>query len=444
MSHVEPAAQSGPGPIGARRQVPIALLVAAAVLAIGALIWQLSAPHGYQIFGSNGIDTRVYRGGGLAVLHGLPVYDAPVYRYWQFTYPPFAAILMAPLGLITADHARLVMSMVNVLCLLVLVALSLRSLGYRRDRRFWVATVLLAVAVTALEPVRTTFWNGQINLVLAVLVVGGLTLPLGRWRGIGVGLAAGIKLTPLFFLGYLAVTRQWRAIAVALTTFAVTVLIGLAVLREQAWRFWTVAMRDTSRIGALDAPANQSFNGLFARFGSDGVWQAPVWLWLPVGAVAAVLGLYAAWRAYRAGAVLLAITITGMTSAAVAPFSWGHHWIWVVPLMAVVLSCAAERARRDRPLTWTWWLLVAGLVLATFSWMTASSDEHGTAVWRFGSYRLATAVVGDPAAGSWGATVAAAGSGTYLCVFLITLAVTLWWTGKVDPIRFRESARSQS
>ncbi len=413
-------------------------------LAVGALAWQLAAPHGYQLFGSNGIDTRVYRGGGLAVLHGLPLYDAPVYRHWQFTYPPFAALVMAPMGLLDQTWARSTMSVVSAACLLLLVILSLRALGFRRDGRFWAAALALTVATTALEPVRTTLWNGQINLILAVLIVGCLTLPLGRWRGIGVGLAAGIKLTPVFFVGYLAVTRQWRAIIVALATFGATVVLGLVVLREQAWRFWTAALRDTSRIGPLEAPANQSFNGFFARLEWAGVWDSPDWLWLPIGVAGAAVGLYAAWRAQRAGATLLAITLTGMTSCAVAPFSWGHHWIWVVPLVTIALTHAGVHVRRDRPVTWLWWIVPPALIAATFSWMTPGIGEHGEPVWRFGSYRLVSAAVGGPMSESWRPALAAWGSGTYLCVFLITLAVTLWWTGRVDPIRFRESARSQS
>lgn len=407
-------------------------------LAAGAIAWHLFVmpiyEHGYGLF-TNGIDGKVYRGAAQAVLDGRPLYDEPVFKIWRFTYAPFGAVVLLPLGLLGPWEAMRLMEGVNVLCVALLVFLSLRALGLRRDGRFWATAAALTIAVSVLEPVRTTIWNGQINLVLAVLVVGCLTLPLGRWRGIGVGLAAGIKLTPLFFLCYLAVTRQWRAAVVVLATFAATVLIGLAVLREEAWEFWTGTINDTSRIGPLDAIANQSFHGFFVRLGTIGVWQAPAWLWLPVGAAMAVLGLYTVWRAHRAGATLLAVTLTGMTGCAVSPFSWGHHWVWVVPLVVIALVKSGDAARRDRPGTWLWWLLPAGIAVAMFSWHVQLMED-GRAVYRFGSYRLFWQVGAD----GWHTAAAVIGSGAYLWVFLAALAVTLWWTARVDPIRFNPNA----
>ena len=61
-----------------------------------------------------------------------------------------------------------------------------------------------------LEPVRTTIALGQISIVLLAIVVLDL-LPLSRpsrWQGVGVGIAAGIKLTPMFFIPFLLVTRS--------------------------------------------------------------------------------------------------------------------------------------------------------------------------------------------------------------------------------------------
>ncbi|MFC0315326.1 glycosyltransferase 87 family protein [Gordonia phosphorivorans] len=417
------------------RSIATGTVAVSCVLAVAAIAWHLWAvpitEPGYGLF-TNGIDTKVYRGGALAVLHDTPLYSEPVYKMWQFTYPPFAALVMVPLGLLGPYEAFRLMNAVNVLCLVLLIFLTLRALRFRRDGRFWLTVAALTVAVTVLEPVRTTIWNGQINLVLAVLVVGCLTLPLGRWRGLGVGLAAGIKLTPLFFVGYLAVTRQWRAAATAVGVFALTVLIGLVVLRDQAVEFWSGIGRDTSRIGPVDAVANQSFNGFFARLGTVGVWQAPTWLWLPVGAVLAALGLYGAWRAHRAGAEMLAITLTGLTACAVSPFSWGHHWIWLVPLLVIALVQAVDAARRDRPWTWLWWLAPAAVVAVGYSWRVRAV-EGDVARWRFGSYRL----FWPPDHDVWGRVLGVIDGGSYLWVFLATLGVTLWWTARADPIRFK-------
>lgn len=78
-------------------------------------------------------------------------------------------------------------------------------------------------------------------------------------------------------------------------------------------------------------PPNQSIHGQLDRLEALGLLHAPGWLWVPVGLVVGVIGLYAAWRVQRAGATMLAITLVGMTSCAISPFSWGHHWVWFVP-----------------------------------------------------------------------------------------------------------------
>jgi hypothetical protein len=67
--------------------------------------------------------------------------------------------------------------------------------------------------------------------VLLALVVGDLALP-DRIKGIGIGLAAGIKLTPLIFIPYLLFTRRVRAAAVSALTFAVTVGLGYVLLPQ--------------------------------------------------------------------------------------------------------------------------------------------------------------------------------------------------------------------
>ena len=61
-----------------------------------------------------------------------------------------------------------------------------------------------------------TLFLGQIELVLMALVAWDLLQPDRRWwKGVGVGVAAGIKLVPLIFIPYLLLTRRFRQAAVA-------------------------------------------------------------------------------------------------------------------------------------------------------------------------------------------------------------------------------------
>ncbi|MCF8604566.1 glycosyltransferase 87 family protein [Gordonia sp. HY442] len=414
------------------RSTTTTMIVIAACAAMLAVCWHIwAAPFNDPVYGlfHNGIDTRVYRGAGTAVWDGNPLYDLPVYKIWRFTYTPFAGLLMVPLAGFGAHTALLLWNIGNVVSLLLVIGVSMHAMRFRVDARLVGFTVLAAVASTVLEPVHTTLWNGQINLVLALVVILDLSVRSERLRGVGVGLAAGIKLTPLFFVADLLSTRRFRAAAIAVATFVATVVIGVLVLGDEATRFWTDQVSETKRIGRLDASANQTFHGYFARLETFDVAHPPSWLWLPVGLVVGVLGLWAAHVAYRAGANLLAISITGMTSCAVGPFSWGHHWVWVLPLLLVATVHASDQARRARPVTWVWWMAPAAIVALTFAYTQPTVvpilGSRGKFLdgMVFGAFR---GFISSPTAG-WHLPLQLLASGAYLIVLLGTIAVTLVW-----------------
>ncbi|MGV7904013.1 glycosyltransferase 87 family protein, partial [Mycobacterium kansasii] len=93
-----------------------------------------------------------------------------------------------------------------LLALLACILIAFRLVGFVRDGRVWFAAICLTLVATVLEPVRTTLWFGQINVFLMLLLLWDLGRPAGsRFKGFSIGIAAGIKLTPLFFLAYLVV-----------------------------------------------------------------------------------------------------------------------------------------------------------------------------------------------------------------------------------------------
>ncbi|GAA0602068.1 hypothetical protein GCM10010174_17650 [Kutzneria viridogrisea] len=322
-------------------------LVVAGSLLLAAIV---AVVH-YQVTGylvmSDFIDLSVYRAGAQALLAGQPLYEGKIAGgMFSFTYPPFAAILFAPLALGPAQLWQALVFLANLVLLYLAVRLCLRTAKP--------AQVLAASAVLFwLEPVSWTVYLGQINLLLLVILLWdlGSDRP-GRWRGIGVGIAAGIKLTPLIFVAYLLVTRQFRAAGIALATTAVTVLIGLAFAPADTIGYWSGTFLRTDRVGEVASAMNQSINGTLARL--LGVANPPTALWLAIAVPVAALGLLGAALAHQRGERLLAITVCGLTGAAVSPISWSHHWIWFVPLAILV-------HRRSK------WL-AAAFVLVLFAW----------------------------------------------------------------------------
>ena len=103
----------------------------------------------------------------------------------------------------------------------------------------------LSVAALALplllwiEPVLETFEFGQVNLILMGLVAVDCLAPRTRWpRGLLVGLAAAIKLTPAAFVLFFLLRRDMRAAVVTVVTAAVATGIGFAVDAGSSARYW--------------------------------------------------------------------------------------------------------------------------------------------------------------------------------------------------------------
>ena len=154
-------------------------------------------------------DLSVYRYGGRAVLDGLPLYetDDPVTGY-PFTYPPFAAVTMVPLALLPAWLAAALWTGASVGALAAVVVVVRRALG--RPAPGWLVALLTAAAV-ALEPVWQNLAFGQVNVLLMLAVLVDLLGPERRWSGVLVGIAAGVKLTPLLFVVLLVLVGRRTA-----------------------------------------------------------------------------------------------------------------------------------------------------------------------------------------------------------------------------------------
>lgn len=335
----------------------------------------ISAQH-WGLF-QNMVDVLVYGAGGVRVREGVPLYDGNVLTDLPFTYPPFAAVLFTGVAWIASFGKTILIaawSAATIGALWLTIVLSWRALGYRVSWQLLVVSTYLAVILTWLEPVRTTIWYGQINLILMALLIWDLTRRHGSaLRGWSVGITAGIKLTPGFFFVYLALTKQWRAFVTGAVAFVATVAVGFLVIPRDALTFWQGTMLQSERVGEINSPANQSITGALAH-----LLRVPEPPLAAVGAATVVvllLGLTAIWLAHRAGHQLLALTLTGLTACMVSPFSWGHHWVWFVPLL-IILCDYAVRVQHRAVAARLAWLLPIALYLVAACWIQEFIDER--------------------------------------------------------------------
>jgi alpha-1,2-mannosyltransferase len=346
------------------------------------------------------IDLRVYRMGGSLLLHGGQLYEAHLAGSGlPFTYPPFAAVMMVPLAIVPWPVAVSVWTWVSVLCLAAIWWVSLPARLRTGRMGVWLLVGLTAGSLI-LEPVWQTLQFGQINLLLTAMILLDLVAaPQRRWRGALVGVAAGLKLTPLLFVAFLVVTGQWRALRNALLGLVISVGIGFAVVPNQSWDYWTQVVRDAERVGGLAFTANQSVLGFLTRLGGDAAYVRP--LWFVISAPLALAGLWMARRMWFRDERLLAVSVCALAALFASPVSWSHHWVWAIPLGV----CLVQRTRGavavavgvvwfgvfalgpiwwvpyrdDRELDWTFWQSLPGnayLILGSLAFVLLSAREQ--------------------------------------------------------------------
>jgi alpha-1,2-mannosyltransferase len=390
------------------RRRAISLNVAGPVLFVlgvaGRLAWTYRAPHG-----ANFVDLHVYVYGAATIDHVGSLYH---YTYADqtpnfplpFTYPPFAAIVFYPLHLLPFGVVAFCWQVGTIAALYGVVRLSQRLLGVAAGEGHCLAMLWTGLGIW-LEPLRSTFDYGQINVLL---VLGALFAVYStRWwlSGLLIGLAAGIKLTPavtgLYFVG----ARRWGAAVFSAVVFFATVAVSALVIPDETRYYFTDLIFKPDRVGPMCTIFNQSWRGGVCRIvGHDPGYSPPVLIGVAVIAILSFL----AWRALNTSGTdrlgtLLVVELFGLLAA---PISWTHHWVWLVPLMIWLLHGPLSERRGARILGWVWlaltvigvpwvmsfaqptiwqngrpWYLAwGGLVyivaaLATLAWMAASGKR---------------------------------------------------------------------
>lgn len=342
---------------GLVKLAPALLLVSIAAR----LAWTYLIPNG-----ANFVDLHVYLGGAAALDHPGTLYS---YVYGDqtpdfplpFTYPPFAALVLYPLTKLPFVVVALGWQLGIIAALYGVVALSLRLIGVQNP----VIAMLWTSVGIWIEPMRSTFDYGQINVILVLAALGAALS--SRWwlSGLLVGLAAGIKLTPAITGVYLAGMRRWGAAVFAAVVFAATVAVSVAVIGQQARFYFTDLLGDASRIGPIGTSFNQSWRGGISRIvGHDAGYGPPVLAAIAATAVLAVL----AWRGVSNDGesdLLGRLLVVQLFGLLISPISWTHHWIWSLPLMIWLFN----GPWRDRPGARQFGLAWLGLMLVGVPWL---------------------------------------------------------------------------
>jgi alpha-1,2-mannosyltransferase len=346
------------------------------------------------------IDIDVYRMGGRAWLDGTPLYSDGTLFHTRagldlpFTYPPLAAIVFAPFAWLSLGGAGVTITVITFLLLIVSTWIVLTRLrvwerwaldaGPAWLRRWWLAAAIVGPAVIYLEPIRSNFDFGQINVVLMTLVIADCVPRRTPWpRGLLLGVAIALKLTPAVFLLYFLLRRDTRAMLAAAASMVVATLIGSLLAWRDSFQYWSETVHDTDRIGTATLNTNQNIAGMLARLG---LGETPRFvLWILACFVVLALVVWAALRVLRAAGPdgdesdVLVLVCVAMFGLVVSPVSWSHHWVWVLPTV-LVTTVVAYRHRNVALAAVT----AAGVALMVWTPITLMPEHHETSasLWR--------------------------------------------------------------
>jgi alpha-1,2-mannosyltransferase len=347
-------------PLANRLTAPLALAGVVALVAAWLGIWS-----------KQGLDFSVYWYGGKILNEAGPaasdLYGPTV--AWAggpglpFTYPPFAALLFS---LLARLPEKLGLNLFNTAGVAVAVWVAVRGVRYWNAKADWRSTLhapgnrwaalLLVLGVLNLGPWRETLAFGQINILLMGLMAADLLASNPRWTrgfpgsGFLVGLAAGIKLTPLVFGLYFLMRKDWRGLLNMAAGFASTVLIGFLLRPAESLRFWLEVLPDTSRIGGAGYVDNLSIKGTLLHFGvPDTAVTVP---WLVLSLLVVVLAAVIIKTASDQGARVVAISTTALSMLLISPVSWSHHWVWVAAVLPAFAWTLREIPARHRVTRW--------------------------------------------------------------------------------------------
>ena len=341
------------------------IIAVLALLAVGVdfLLRILSDP-------ASGLDFSIYRLGAMTIfdnegftqdLYSPTLNDHGVIKP-PFTYPPFAAMLFLPFAFMPLVVGKVLMVLGSVvvawwLSTIIYNYVNARGRALPLQRYFGrVGTIaVLALLVVAAGPWQRTIDLIQINPFITALILADFVRPATRVpRGVLIGIAGGVKLTPLVFV----------------------------LMPKEAPEFWFSALTNPSRVGGLNFVDNISIQGWLLHFGLSEGAAKPVYYALALVSIVLTAGLL--YQLERRGAALAQVAVTASLMVALSPISWSHHNV-LLPLLAAVLVLEAFPTYFAPQSAWLRvaaacfaWVAVLGLYISPMriaSWMHGSMDD---------------------------------------------------------------------
>jgi alpha-1,2-mannosyltransferase len=312
---------------------------------------------------------------GSYLLNGRSLYLGPGGGPPQYPnpYPPFWAMVYAPLTIVSAHLAQILVFLPLYLGSLGLLLWTLRRLTQAhlpldRTREFWATALAMLIGVQFLA---RDMAECGVNIALVVLAWFGIyawTRHRDWLAGASLGLAIALKMTAALFVPYFLWKRQWK-MAGAATLFAILfslapVLVRGPTLFATDLREWVVIVRGIgSENPSLHVPGQESTRNFALRptltrlivnasgkqadpYGTNLLSLAPGSAPVLVYVVEIALVIVFAWVAGRSVgnrqslAVVYECAGVSLLMLLLSPITWGHHCVGTLPALYLIFRTA--------------------------------------------------------------------------------------------------------
>lgn len=288
----------------------------------------------------------------------LLVVSYPVdYKIFPFVYPPTALTVFFPFKWMSMEQAKVLFHFLSILCLfgsLYLLIFKIFEIGLENN-----VVYLLFFYFLSFQPIYLTLALGQINIVLLFSITlfwYCLMSSKDDWlSALPLAMSIIVKIYPIVFILYLIITRRYKTAAYAMGYICVFIILSVVMLPNGIWYDWIVNVLPSGGLGRVPynlfspaAPWNQSLNGFLSRLFFQNEFSDVLFpnvllvriIGYPIIGIMTFLLFKVIWTARnRASPELLNLEFCCILSFTflVAPLSWEHHIVFLIPCVIYVL-----------------------------------------------------------------------------------------------------------
>lgn len=308
-----------------------------------------------------------------------------------FIYPPPSLLVFYPFHFFNYDTAKALMLIANHLCLLGAIVFLFRRLFREELARApsQLTAALVLIYILLFDPLVVTLHLGQVNLLLLVCLCFAWNALKREGSALAIAiplsLAIVIKTYPALLIPLLVFQRRYRAAGLTVGIFALFCAASYLLLPHGMWSDWIQKVLPAGS-EAHAGPWNQNIRAIMARTFAPNPFGEPV-VALPqivqplIVLVSLPLFATTMWASYLCSrrvdiprSIDLQMSLNLFMIFLIAPVSWEHHFVYLLPSLVLVLLLLLEGSIQGR---WRW---ITALSLCLIAWklpFQSSALAHG-------------------------------------------------------------------